>query len=156
MIVWIFVFSSSHWTGQYVLMFIVNVALKFFASGSYAVIYIYANELFPTQARNTGIGICSMVARVGAIIGTLSNDLLVRTSIASSLSLQRWFRLDYGHIFLSLSLASPLSLQLHPWAFVQKQPINHYLKPSTTSKSWDLLCTFFSCIGKKSLSNHNL
>ena len=58
-------------------MFIVNIALKFFASGSYAIIYIYANELFPTQARNTGIGICSMVARIGAIIGTLSNDLLV-------------------------------------------------------------------------------
>ena len=58
-------------------MFLVNVVLKFFASGSYAVIYIYANELFPTQVRNTGIGICSMVARLGAIVGTLSNDLLV-------------------------------------------------------------------------------
>ncbi len=62
-------------------MFLINVALKFFASGSYAIIYIYANELFPTQARNTGIGICSMVARVGAIIGTLSNDLLVNNLI---------------------------------------------------------------------------
>ena len=58
-------------------MFMVNLALKFFASGSYTVIYIYANELFPTQVRNTGIGICSMVARLGAIAGTLSNDLLV-------------------------------------------------------------------------------
>jgi MFS family permease len=63
--------------GQYTLMFIINVALKFLASGSYAIIYIYANELFPTQCRNTGMGICSMVARFGAIIGTLSNDLLV-------------------------------------------------------------------------------
>jgi putative MFS transporter len=62
-------------------MFLINVALKFFASGSYAIIYIYANELFPTQARNTGIGICSMIARVGAIIGTLSNDLLVNNLI---------------------------------------------------------------------------
>jgi putative MFS transporter len=62
-------------------MFMVNIALKFFASGSYAIIYIYANELFPTQARNTGIGICSMVARVGAIMGTLSNDLLVNNLI---------------------------------------------------------------------------
>ncbi|CAF0825598.1 unnamed protein product [Rotaria sordida] len=64
--------------GQQSLMFIVNVILKFFASGSYAIIYIYANELFPTHARNTGIGICSMVARIGAIIGTLLNDLLTR------------------------------------------------------------------------------
>jgi MFS family permease len=63
--------------GQYILMFIINVTLKFLASGSYAIIYIYANELFPTQARNSLMGICSMVARFGAIIGTLSNDLLV-------------------------------------------------------------------------------
>lgn len=65
---------------QYILMFIINVVLKFLASGSYAIIYIYANELFPTQGRNTGMGICSMVARFGAIIGTLSNDLLVCSS----------------------------------------------------------------------------
>ncbi|UJR09792.1 hypothetical protein I4U23_014018 [Adineta vaga] len=63
---------------QITLMFIVNVVLKFLASGSYAIIYIYANELFPTQGRNTCMGICSMVARFGAIIGTLSNDLLAR------------------------------------------------------------------------------
>ncbi|CAF1306823.1 unnamed protein product [Rotaria sordida] len=66
---------------QYILMFIINVLLKFLASGSYAIIYIYANELFPTQGRNTGIGLCSMVARFGAIIGTLSNDLLARVWI---------------------------------------------------------------------------
>ncbi|UJR36301.1 hypothetical protein I4U23_029030 [Adineta vaga] len=64
--------------GQYGLMFIIHVVLKFFASGSYAIIYIYANELFPTQVRNTGIGICSMIARLGAIVGTLSNDVLAR------------------------------------------------------------------------------
>jgi hypothetical protein len=40
-----------------------KVSLKFFAAGSYAIIYIYANELFPTGIRNTGMGICSMVAR---------------------------------------------------------------------------------------------
>lgn len=62
---------------QYVLMFIINIALKFLASGSYVIIYIYANETFPTQGRNTGMGVCSMVARVGAIIGTFSNDHLV-------------------------------------------------------------------------------
>jgi len=55
----------------------VNIALKFLASGSYVIIYIYANETFPTQGRNTGMGVCSMIARVGAIIGTFSNDHLV-------------------------------------------------------------------------------
>ena len=65
---------------QYLSMFIVNIALKFFASGSYVIIYIYANETFPTQGRNTGMGVCSMIARIGAIIGTYSNDHLVRQS----------------------------------------------------------------------------
>ena len=55
-----------------------NIALKFLASGSYVIIYIYANETFPTQGRNTGMGACSMVARLGAIIGTFSNDHLVK------------------------------------------------------------------------------
>ncbi|UJR35354.1 hypothetical protein I4U23_028112 [Adineta vaga] len=56
----------------------INASLKFFTSASYAIIYIYANELFPTNLRNTGMGICSMVARIGAIIGTLCNDSLAR------------------------------------------------------------------------------
>ncbi|UJR34158.1 hypothetical protein I4U23_021566 [Adineta vaga] len=63
---------------QYILMFMVNIALKFLASGSYVIIYIYANETFPTQGRNTGMGVCSMIARLGAIIGTFSNDHLTR------------------------------------------------------------------------------
>ncbi|CAF0726177.1 unnamed protein product [Adineta steineri] len=63
---------------QYVLMFMVNIALKFLASGSYVIIYIYANETFPTHGRNTGMGVCSMISRLGAIIGTFSNDHLTR------------------------------------------------------------------------------
>ncbi|CAF1513732.1 unnamed protein product, partial [Didymodactylos carnosus] len=47
-------------------------------AGSYAIIYIYSNELFPTGVRNSGMGICSMIARVGAILGTTCNDLLAR------------------------------------------------------------------------------
>ncbi|CAF1201860.1 unnamed protein product [Rotaria sp. Silwood1] len=55
-----------------------NVLLKFFAAGSYAIIYIYVNELIRTGIRNTGMGICSIVARIGAIVGTTSNDILTR------------------------------------------------------------------------------
>lgn len=58
----------------------INGLLKFFASGSYATIYIFANELFPTNVRNSGMGLCSMVARIGAIIGTYCNDSLVKYS----------------------------------------------------------------------------
>jgi len=68
--------TAQRWT-----MNIINGTLKFLASASYAIIYIYANELFPTNVRNTGMGICSMVARIGAIIGTFCNDILARVWI---------------------------------------------------------------------------
>ena len=58
-------------------MNIINGLLKLLASASYATIYIFANELFPTNVRNTGMGTCSMIARIGAMIGTYCNDSLV-------------------------------------------------------------------------------
>lgn len=51
----------------------VNVVLifamigKFCASASYAIIYLYSSELFPTSIRNSCMGSCSMMARIGAI-----------------------------------------------------------------------------------------
>jgi len=51
-------------------MNLINITLKFVASSSYTIIYIYANNLFLINVRNTGMGICSMVAR----IGTFSNN----------------------------------------------------------------------------------
>jgi len=71
-------FMTKDSSAQIILMNIINGSLKFLASASYAIIYIYANELFPTNVRNTGMGICSMVARIGAIIGTFCNDSLTR------------------------------------------------------------------------------
>jgi len=48
---------------QEIVIFIMNILLKFFAVSSYTTIYIYSNELFPTGIRNTGMGLCSIVAR---------------------------------------------------------------------------------------------
>ena len=63
--------------------FIMNVLLKFFASAGYNIIYIYANELFPTRIRNTGMGICSMIARKKNVLffsvaGSTRNSLIIR------------------------------------------------------------------------------
>lgn len=44
---------------------------KFFASMSYAIIYLYSSELFPTSIRNTGMGCCSMMARIGSMTAPL-------------------------------------------------------------------------------------
>ena len=48
---------------------------KFCINSNYTMIYIYSSELFPTVARNIGIGSCSMVARIGGISGSLMQFL---------------------------------------------------------------------------------
>ncbi|NXP10440.1 S22AD protein, partial [Thinocorus orbignyianus] len=44
---------------------------KFAASASFSTSYVYAAELFPTVVRQTGVGLCSMVSRVAAIVAPL-------------------------------------------------------------------------------------
>ena len=90
---------------QVALMNVINGLLKFLASASYAIIYIYANELFPTNVRNTGMGICSMVARIGAIIGTFCNDYLVNLFFEGrDLLFKYLFRRVFGFICPSFSM----------------------------------------------------
>ena len=48
---------------------------KFCASASYAIIYLYSSELFPTSIRNSGMGACSMFARIGSMVAPLINEL---------------------------------------------------------------------------------
>ncbi|KAK2512642.1 solute carrier family 22 member 13 [Columba guinea] len=44
---------------------------KFTASASFSTSYVYTAELFPTVARQTGVGLCSMSARVAGILAPL-------------------------------------------------------------------------------------
>ncbi|XP_072037058.1 organic cation transporter protein-like [Amphiura filiformis] len=44
---------------------------KFCISATYAIIYIYTAEIYPTIVRGAGMGICSMSARIGAIISPI-------------------------------------------------------------------------------------
>ncbi|XP_054708488.1 organic cation transporter protein-like isoform X2 [Uloborus diversus] len=48
---------------------------KMFTSASFAIIYIYSAEIFPTVARNIGVGSSSTMARVGSAIAPFMRDL---------------------------------------------------------------------------------
>ena len=41
---------------------------KAFGSACFAILYVFAAELFPTVLRNVGVGSSSMMARVGGLI----------------------------------------------------------------------------------------
>ena len=41
---------------------------KFCISGAFNAIWLYTSELFPTTARQSGIGVCSFIGRVGGIV----------------------------------------------------------------------------------------
>lgn len=48
---------------------------KFGITASFAVIYVYSAELFPTVLRQTGIGVSSMFARMGGVLAPIINML---------------------------------------------------------------------------------
>ncbi|XP_074657179.1 solute carrier family 22 member 15-like [Tubulanus polymorphus] len=45
---------------------------KFCVSAAYAIIYLYAGEIFPTNFRNRGVGMCSAAARIGSMVAPFS------------------------------------------------------------------------------------
>ncbi|NWU90918.1 S22AD protein, partial [Upupa epops] len=44
---------------------------KFAATASFSTSYVYSAELFPTVIRQTGVGLCSTLARVAGIMAPL-------------------------------------------------------------------------------------
>ncbi|KAI6238187.1 MFS domain-containing protein [Aphelenchoides fujianensis] len=81
------IIHDAHW--------MVTMAQFLIAKGSitatYATIYTFTPELFPTVIRNTAMGICSMMARVGAICASY---------------IAMWLVDDYGKIAMILPFAS--------------------------------------------------
>ncbi|NXN91962.1 S22AD protein, partial [Rhinopomastus cyanomelas] len=44
---------------------------KFTATAAFSTSYVYSAELFPTVIRQTGVGLCSTLARLGGILAPL-------------------------------------------------------------------------------------
>jgi hypothetical protein len=50
---------------------------KFFVSSTYALIQLYSTEIFPTSIRNSCMGACSMIARLGPIAAPMITGLVL-------------------------------------------------------------------------------
>ncbi len=48
-----------------------GICLSFFMNGTYAGVYAYTAEIFPTAVRTTGAGLASAIGRIGAIISPI-------------------------------------------------------------------------------------
>lgn len=48
-----------------------GICLSFFMNGTYAGVYAYTSEVFPTAIRTTGVGVASAVGRIGAIVSPI-------------------------------------------------------------------------------------
>jgi len=62
--------GSRNWPAM-----ILSLFGKFCITFSFAVVYLYSAELFPTEIRTTGIGCCSTVGRLGGIVAPWVGDL---------------------------------------------------------------------------------
>lgn len=65
-------------------LLIAGAALSFFNLGAWGGMYAYTPELYPTEARATGVGLAASIGRVGGIIGPFLVGMLVARNVAIS------------------------------------------------------------------------
>jgi len=68
---------TSEDPGLVTLRLLLSLLGKFGASASFAIVYVYTAEMFPTVIRNQAVGTCSLVARLGGIGALLLDNLKV-------------------------------------------------------------------------------
>lgn len=127
---------------------------KFFIAGSFAIIYNYTAELFPTVIRNTALGIGSMCARLSGaltpLIGLLVREHFknIKSTLANdSVILQDSFDKTLPTIiFASLALISGALSLLLPETL--GKPMPQTLQEGEDFGKGDTACS--SCFGKRS------
>lgn len=92
-----FTFLLNICTTRQVLIFFLFSA-RCFISGAFQSAYVYTPEYYPTNSRAIGIGTCSAMARVGAIITPFVAQVLLKTNPHFAISI-------YGTVALFSSIA---------------------------------------------------
>ena len=75
--------SFTNLAGLYTALVAFSMCGKFFIAATFAVIYVYSAELFPTVVRQVGVGSSSMCARVSGIIQPQFGRLVSSSGIPS-------------------------------------------------------------------------
>lgn len=111
---------------------------KFFIAASFAVIYNYSAELFPTVVRNSAMGVGSMCARASGVSVPL---ITLLDSFDPTLP---------AVIFAAIAIVSGLLTFLLPETL--GQPMPQTLDDGETFGAGDTLCT--TCLGARPRSNY--
>lgn len=82
----VFVLLSNICTSRPVLTFFLFVA-RAFISGAFQAAYVYTPEVYPTSMRAIGLGSCSGMARVGAIVTPFVAQVLLKSSSYVAISI---------------------------------------------------------------------
>ena len=96
----IFVFLLCICTGRVVMTMFLFVA-RGFISGAFQTAYVYTPEVYPTSMRSIGLGMCSTMARIGAILAPFNSQVVLNYSVYGAISI-------YGCVALAAAGASLL------------------------------------------------
>ncbi|KAF7666720.1 hypothetical protein LDENG_00094790 [Lucifuga dentata] len=108
------------------LLIVLEMLGKYGITAGSAMIYVYTAEVYPTGIRNTAIGICSMVSRVGSCIAPFFLEL-------------RQFYKDLPYIILgSLAVLCAASILFLPESF--RQPLPETLQQMQKRKRIECPC----------------
>ena len=79
-----FLLIVMHFAANYYVGIVFAMAGKFCVTCSFAIIYVYTGQIFPTVVRSIGVGSSSTVARIGSIIAPYIKDLVSDSQLANS------------------------------------------------------------------------
>jgi len=67
-------FERGKYTNDWPIVMMAMIG-NLFVSTTFAIVWLYTPELFPTSIRNAGLGSCSLVARIGGVLANTVADL---------------------------------------------------------------------------------